>query len=153
MATQEGFASLVGCSRSLIRAVEQGQTKITPKLADMVQATTGVSISWLATKQNPELSIPGQDGKPLTHEGVIARMKREISQNLEEASSYLLIGSKAILERDETAKDASAAIKRRMASTMAKVVEEALYLSLDRGDTRLMEEITRLLAGQGGSKE
>jgi transcriptional regulator with XRE-family HTH domain len=151
--TQQGFAALVDCSRSLIRLVEQEQTKITEKLAKKVQAATGVPLSWLATKHDPELPVPGEDGTPLTHEAVISRIKREISQNLEEASVNLLVGSKAVIERSNSAKDPSDAIRRRMASTMAKVVEEALYLSFDRGDTRLMEEITRLLAGQGTSKE
>lgn len=147
--TQEGFAAMVDCSKSLIRLVEQEQTKITPKLAKKVQLATGVSISWLATKHDPLLPIPGEDGKPLTHEAVVSRMKREISQNLEEASVNLLIGSKALIERSVSAKDPSDAIRRRMASTMAKVVEEALYLSLGHGDMRLMEEITRLLARRG----
>jgi hypothetical protein len=44
-------------------------------------------------------------------------------------------------------------IQQQMAATMAKLVESALRESLDRGDTRLMEEITRLLARQHGDDE
>lgn len=150
-ATQEGFAKLVGCSKSLVRAVEQGQTKMTPKLARKVQAMTGVSMAWLATKQDPGQPIPGEDGEPITHSGILSRIEAEIARNHEEAAGELLIGSQAILERSESDKEPTRGIKQRMAATMGKLVEEAVMLGLDRGDTALVEEITRLLAKHGGA--
>lgn len=145
-ATQDGFAKLVDCSRSLVRAVEQEQTGISPKLAKKVQATTGVAISWLATKHDPEQPIPGADGKLLTHADVISRIKREISGNINHASANLLARSKNAVEGPGYGKESSASINRRLARDLAKVVEDTLYQRLACGDTRLMAEIAGLLA-------
>lgn len=143
--TQLGFAGLVDCSLGLIRTVELG-TKITPKLAKKVQAVTGVSIPWLSKKHDPGQPIPAASGGILTHESVIARMRQESERYLQEAERDLLIGSNVAADSNEAAKDPSTSIKRRMASLMARLVEEALFESLSRGDTRLMDEITRVLA-------
>lgn len=83
-ATQEGFAKLVGCSRSLVRAVEQGQTRMTMKFARKVQAMTGVSLVWLAAKQDPGHPIPGGDGEPITHSGILDRIEAQIRRNFAE---------------------------------------------------------------------
>ncbi|RYD85763.1 MAG: XRE family transcriptional regulator [Verrucomicrobiaceae bacterium] len=144
--TQEGFAKLVDCSRSLIRAVEQGQTRITERLAEQVVEATGVSLAWLTVKQNPTQPIPAAGGGILTHQVILGRIEEETERNLREASSDLLNASKSLFDPGGALSDASFLIRKRMASTMAKVVEEALLESLSRGDTYLMEEITRLLA-------
>ena len=144
--TQQGFADLVDSSKSLIRAVEQGQTKITPRLAKKVQGVTGVSIQWLSMKQDPENPIPAASGGMLTHEAVLARIGQEKERYIQEAERDLLMVSKIKANSAESAKDPSVSMKRRMASAMANLVEEALYESLNRGETRLMDDITRILA-------
>lgn len=144
--TQQGFARLVGCSKSLVRAVEQGQTKITPKLAKKVQAATGVSILWLSKMQDPEKLIPAASEGTLTHQAVITRIKKETERYMQEAERDLLDVSKIAANSSEPAYDPSPSIKRRMASSMANLVEEALFESLSRGETRLIDEITRILA-------
>ena len=144
--TQQGFAKLAGCSPSLVRAVEQGQTKITPRLAKKVQAATGVSISWLSTVHNPKQAIPAANGGAMTHEAVIAAIKQEIEKNQQKAERSLIVGAKDLEDSSAMAADPSVSMKRRMASTLAKLTEEALFESLSRGDPRLMDEITRILA-------
>ncbi len=146
---------LLNCSTSLVRTVEQGQAGITQKLADKICACTGVSVSWLATKHQPELPILAEDGKILTHEAVIAKIQNRIKSNHEHASKVLLMGPSAILHRDQPGVKVSSGIKRKMANTMAKIVEESIYLELQEGETGLMEEITKLLANrsrQGGGR-
>jgi len=143
--TQLGFAQLVDCSLGLIRAVELG-TKITPKLAKKVQAATGVSIPWLSKKQDPEEKIPAASGGTLTHEAVLARIGQERERYIQEAERDLLTVAKIKANSAEPSKDPSTSMRRRMASAMARLVEEALFESLNRGETRLMDDITRILA-------
>jgi transcriptional regulator with XRE-family HTH domain len=45
--TQRGFAKLVGCSLGLIRAVEQNETPISPRLASKISRRLGISANWL----------------------------------------------------------------------------------------------------------
>ena len=143
--TQLGFAQLVDCSIGLIRAVELG-TKITPKLAKKVQAATGVSTSWLAKRHDPDLPIPAESGGTLTHEAVLAKIEEETERHMMDAERYLMTGSKAPVDSTTPDMDSSQSRQRRMATFMAKLVEEALYESMSRGDNRLMDDITRLLA-------
>jgi len=144
--TQQEFAKLVGCSQSLVRAVEQEHTKITPRLAKKVQAATGVSISWLSTLHLPDKPIPAVGGGTLTHEVVIAAIQKELERNLQKVERSLMIGPKALADSSIIAEDPSLSMKRRMASTLAKLTEEALFETLSRGDNRLVNEITRILA-------
>lgn len=151
--TQKGFAELVDCSQSLIRAVEQGQTKITPRLAKKIQAVTGVSIPWLSAMRRPDQAIPAASGGALTHEAIIAKFSEEIERNLLDAEQSLMIGPIPPADSPEASKDPSVSMKRRMASTMAKLVEEALFESLSRGDQRMMNEITRALSREFPAEE
>ena len=144
--TQKGFAAMADCSPSLIRAVEQGQIKITPKLAKKIHACTGVSIPWLSTMHRPDQAIPAASGGVLTHESIIAKLKEEMERNLQMAEQSLMIGPIPATDSPEAAKDPSTLMKRRMASTVAKLVEEALFESLNRGDQRMINEINRVLA-------
>lgn len=152
--TQKGFAALLDCSASLIRAVEQGQTTITPKLVSKIQGATGVSVSWLSTKHKNGAPILGEDGQILTHEIMIERIRKQISENYDIAAKELLVGSAAVLSRSQDSKKSpSQGINRRMASTMGEIVEEALFIDLEKGDTHLMEQLTRLLARQHSSDD
>ncbi|MGL5017509.1 MAG: helix-turn-helix domain-containing protein [Luteolibacter sp.] len=144
--TQKGFAELVDCSQSLIRAVEQGQTHLTPKLEKKIQAATGVSIAWLSTQHLPDQPIPAASGGALTHEAVITRIKDHIERYQQQAERSLMAVSKTTADSSSTAMDPSSSIKRRMAASIGKLVEEALFESLSRGENRLMDEITRALS-------
>ena len=144
--TQKGFADLVGCSQGLIRAVEQGQLKITPKLARKVHASTGVATVWLSKKQNPDQPVPAARGGPLTHEEILARWEEETARNIREAESELLVGTNVGMESEEAGKGHGVSMHRRMASTLAKLVEAAVLESLSRGETRVMDEINRVLS-------
>jgi transcriptional regulator with XRE-family HTH domain len=144
--TQAGFAELVGCSRSLIRAVEQGQAKITTKLAKQVQTVTGVSISWLSTPQAPDEPIPAAAGGELKHEAVIAMVAKEIERNLRDAERNLLLDPEA--KEGVHAQDAGSqqTTWRRIAAAMGRLVEEAIFEGFTRGEDRLAGEITKTLA-------
>jgi len=142
--TQAGFARLVGCSPGLVRAVEQ-RIKITPKLAMKVQSATGVSIPWLSEMQDPEKPIPTTTGKALTHEMVIqisnqAQLHPVLTGRTGLMASFISVAS-AVTDRDP-----SMPMARRMAVAMAKFVEDALFETLNRGDTSLMDAITKLLS-------
>jgi len=145
-ATQQGFSQLVDCSQSLVRAVEQGQTKITPRLAKKIQAATGVPISWLSTLHNPKDPIPAASGGMLTHETTLATIDQEIDRNLEKAGRSLMTSSKNVADPPAIAVGPTLSPKRRIATALAKLTEEALFESLSRGETRMMDEITRILA-------
>lgn len=137
---------MIGCSQSLVRAVEQGQTKITPRLAKKIQACTGVSLPWLSTMHHPDQAIPAVRGGELTHEEVLRRFAEEIERNLQSTEHSLMIEPIPSADSPEVAKDPSALMKRRMAAVMGKLVEEALLESLNRGDQRMMNEINKVLA-------
>ena len=142
--TQAGFARLVGCSPGLVRAVEQ-RIKITPKLAMKVQSATGVSIPWLSEMQDPEKPIPTTTGKTLTHEMVIqissqAKLHPVLTGRTGLMASFISVAS-ATADRDP-----AMPMARRMAVAMARFVEDALFETLNRGDTSLMDAITKLLS-------
>lgn len=144
--TQKGFADLVGCSQGLIRAVEQGQSKITPKLARKVHASTGVATVWLSKKQNPDQPVPAARGGPLTHEEILARWEEETARNIREAETERLVGTNVELEQEEGGKEHGVSMHRRMASVLGKLVEAAVFESLGRGENHLINEINRVLS-------
>lgn len=150
--SQRGFAEFVDCSPSLIRAVEQGISKITPKLVNKVHAMTGVSRSWLSALREPNQPIPAETGVTLTHEAVMARWKEEIQRNIMKAEESLMVRSKALADSSGNSQDPALSMRRQMAAAMAKLVEQALFDSMNRGDNGLMDEITRILTrGTRGS--
>ena len=144
--TQAGFAEFVGCSRSLVRAVEQGQTKITTRLAKRIQAATGVPIAWLSTPQAPDQPIPAAAGGELKHETVIAMVAAEIERNLREAERNLLLDPEAGEGDQDHDAGSQQATWRRIAAAMGRLVEEAIFEGFTRGDDRLAGEITKTLA-------
>lgn len=145
-ATQKGFSKWVGCSEGLIRSVEQGQAKITPKLAKRVQASTGVAAAWLSRKQDPSQPIPAARGGPLTHEEIIARWGEGMARTIRETERELLLGTNIGLESEGADKGHGVSMHRRMASALGKLVEEAVFESLGRGENHLINEITRVLS-------
>ena len=124
---------MVDRSESLVRAIEGGRMEMSQKFAKALSERTGVSKSWLLLPDVEGENVPSAAGGPLNHIEVLNRITGKLHLD-----SSIGIGKSHIN------------FSRIMAANMSKVVEEALQLSLDRGDTRLMEEITRLLARQHG---
>ncbi len=150
--TQQGLAQLVDRSESLVRAIEGGRMEVSRKFAKALSEATGVSRDWLMLSEISSEEVPSERGGMLRHEDVVGRIKRMIQGNLEDAATHLRVSSAS--HRPKSPENIeSGTIQQQMATTMAKLVENALRESLGRGDTRLMEEITRLLARQNGSDD
>lgn len=66
MSTVVGFANLLGRSECLIRNLEKGRTKPSPKLARRVSEVTGVSEAWILGTVHSKGFIPHRDGSPLS---------------------------------------------------------------------------------------
>ena len=75
----------------------------------------------------------------------ITRIKGAIERNLKQAESDLALAANNAAESHSPAKDPAMSMKRRMAITMGKLVEDALFESLTRGETGMVDEITRIL--------
>jgi hypothetical protein len=146
LSTQLGLAQLVDRSESLLRAVEAERMEMSPKFARALSKMTGVDPDWLMKSSVDASPIPSIDGSPLRHEMVIARIKGEIERNINKAERDLAEGAKLNAESTATNSDPAVPMKRRMAAAMSKLVEDALFDSLTRGETDLMDEITKLLA-------
>src|SRR5207245_1841369 len=60
--TQQEMADLVGCSRRTIQAIELGNLALSAKLAEKIQAQTGVDATWLAKGEieRPMLDCDGE---------------------------------------------------------------------------------------------
>lgn len=166
--TQKGFAHLVGCSTSLIQAVEQ-RIKITEKLAVRVQAVTGVLIPWLSEMQDPDKPIPAAGGGTLTHEMVLGIIKQAIGQHSGPEGqksapmdfpsvlkgraplmASFVSGVFSSIRRAPYAvpwgQDQSVSWERRQAVTMARFVEDELFEAFSRGDYTLWDEISKVLS-------
>jgi hypothetical protein len=61
----DDFCALVGCSRDLWRKLENGDRKMTERMAAQVEAATGVSRVWLLAA-NAKAKPVGIDGQPYT---------------------------------------------------------------------------------------
>ena len=125
---------------------------VSRKFAKALSEITGVSRDWLLLADVDSEDVPSERGGLLRHEEVVSRVKRQIQSNLEDAEGYLVSGRMGE-GAGSTAQTEGGTIQQQMAATIAKLVESALRESLDRGDTRLMVEITRLLARQHGGDE
>lgn len=146
LSTQLGLAQLVDRSESLLRAVEAERMEMSPKFARALSKMTGVDPDWLMKSSVAESPIPSVDGSPLRHEIVIARIKGEIERNITKAEHNLAEAAKLNAESIAATNDPAVPMKRRMATAMSKLVEDAIFESLTRGETHLMDEITKLLA-------
>lgn len=113
--SQLGFGKLVGRSESLIRAVESGRVPMSPKLARVIKAKTGVSEDWLMKAEVTVDEIPSAEGTPLKHVELLARIHREISANLFAV---------------DPGSNAADTIHRKMARALATLVEDEIYKSL-----------------------
>lgn len=56
--TQAGFARLVSCSESLIRAIESGRRPMTGKFARQLSTQFGVPVEWLMQDKVTEADVP-----------------------------------------------------------------------------------------------
>ncbi len=149
--TQLGLAQLVDRSESLVRAIEGGRMDVSRKFAKALSEATGVSKDWLLLPEVTSEEVPSDHGGLLRQEDVVSRIKRKIQINLADAANMgTPIGSADSKSPEHTD---TGTIQEQMVNTMAKLVQSALLESLNRGDTRLMEEITRLLARQRGSDD
>lgn len=61
----DAFCRLVGCSRDLWRKLENGDRRMTERMAAQVEAVTGVSRVWLLAG-NPKAKPVAVDGQPFT---------------------------------------------------------------------------------------
>lgn len=148
MSTQLGLAQLVDRSESLLRSVEAGRMEMSPKFARALSKMTGVDPDWLMKPSVDSSPIPSVDGSPLELGMVIARIKSETERNINNAERDLAEAAKLQAETASTATDPMVPMvpmERRMAVVMSKLVEDALFDSLTRGETQLMDEITKLL--------
>lgn len=146
LSTQLGLAQLVDRSESLLRSVEAGRMEMSPKFARALSKMTGIDPDWLMKPSVDSSPIPSVDGGPLQHGMVIARIKSETERNLNKAERDLAEAAKLNAEIADTTSHLMVPMKRRMAVAMSKLVEDALFESLTRGETQLMDEITKLLA-------
>lgn len=151
-ATQKGFADLIGRSESMIRAMEGSRAvKMSPTLARRISTLTGVSQEWLMAPDAGGIDIPSFEGLPLRHDAVIARINRQIDRNLRLAVNGLADGAG---ENTQSPPESFGSFtNRRLAALTAKMFENYLFADLERGDSRLMEEITKLLDRDGDSRD
>ena len=150
--SQLGLAQLVDRSESLVRAIEGGRMETSRKFAKELSSMTGVSKDWLLLPDVDSQEVPSERGVPLQHNEVVARIQHQIHSNLDDVAAVAQ-DARVRAESGETALSAGGNIQRQMAANMASLVEVALCESLTRGDTRLMEEITRLLTRQHAESE
>lgn len=153
LSTQRGLAQLADRSESLLRAVEGGGVKLSLKFARALSDKTGASKEWLLQESVSGTEVPDADGAPLRYETVIARIMGE-SAGLQPAKGLRpeLTGKTGLMDSSlgttpaSVAGNSSAPMPRRMAVAMATFVEDALFETLSRGDTTLMDAISKLLA-------
>ena len=143
--TQFGLAQIADRSESLLRSVEAGRMEMSPKFARAISNRTGVAFDWLMKTTVDPSDISAADGGQLQYEMVIARIKGEIERNLNQAERDLAAVTKLDSASAAVTSDPVVSLKRRMAAAMAKLVEDAIFESLSRGETLLMDEITRIL--------
>jgi len=136
--TQKGFAALIDRSESLVRSVEIGRIKMSPKLAQHIENTIGVASTWLSSRHYAKDPIISTNGKPLTHDMVLACLKRASEANMREAEENSTPTQNAPANAPLT-------LAQQMAAGTLKLVEQALAMSLARDDPSLMHEITELL--------
>ncbi len=122
--TQAEFAKMVGCSESLIRAVESGRIAMTLNLKEKIQRATGVQGYWLTEQQVPGAPIPAAEGGQFTHETMLDRIEE------------LKRGTEALIPLK--------CPKKELARAVGKLVETTLLEMLNRGDTRLIDDIKKL---------
>jgi len=65
--TQKELASLVGCSRPTIQAIELGRLNLSAELAQKIAYSTGINVLWLL-KNDPNQPPICADGRPFTTE-------------------------------------------------------------------------------------
>ncbi|GAA5117573.1 hypothetical protein JIN84_17190 [Luteolibacter yonseiensis] len=131
-ATQRGLAELLGRSESLVCRVEIGTLEMTQNLKNDIVKMTGVSEKWLSASHETGATILAESGMPLSHADVMSKIEAEITRNHQEAA-------------ENFSKVASYPIQNRIAASWLKLVEEAVLEGLNRGDTGLMDEITKIL--------
>ena len=150
--SQLGLALLTDRSESLVRAIEGGRMPMSRKFAKTLSVITGVSKDWLLLEDVDPQEVLAEQGGRLSHEQVVQRVMRQSENNLNASASYLRaagtpVGSSGLIKGE------IGDIQQQMVATMVRLVELALRESLARGDTGLMEEITRLLARPHGDTE
>lgn len=59
--SQTDFALKLGCSRGVIKNLEEGKTDISPAFADLICRTYGCSIIWLETGEGEMFRTPTRD--------------------------------------------------------------------------------------------
>lgn len=150
--SQLGIAQLVDRSESLVRAIEGGRMEMSPKFARALSAMTGASKDWLLQPDVDPEEVLSESGGRLRHEEVLDRVRLQIKSNLDDVAASLA-AARIQRESGDVAKGVAGSLQQRMAEQMAGLVQAALTESLARGDTRLMEEITRLLARQSGRED
>lgn len=72
------FCALVGCSRDLWRKLENGDRKMTARMAAQVESATGVSRVWLLA-DNAKAKPLGIDGQPFTLESFRAYRAKQLT--------------------------------------------------------------------------
>jgi hypothetical protein len=147
--TQLGLARLIDRSESLIRAVEgRRSVQMSAKLARRISAMTGVSKKWLMADEAEGNEVPAVDGSPLRHEAVIARINEQIDRNVRIAGHghghdlEAKMSGRSLANRPTTVMNRQ---NRQMAALAAKLMEKVLFESLERGESRLMDEMMKLL--------
>ena len=59
--SQTDFALKLGCSRGVIKNLEEGKTDISPAFADLICRTYGCSVIWLETGDGEMFQTPTRD--------------------------------------------------------------------------------------------
>jgi len=136
--TQKGFAVLIDRSESLVRSVEIGRIRMSPKLAQHIETMLGVASTWLSSRHYANDPIISASGKPLTHDMVLAYLKRASESDMRD------VEENPAINQDARA-DAPMTLAQQMAAGTLKLVEQALAMALARDDHSLMHEITGLL--------
>jgi transcriptional regulator with XRE-family HTH domain len=143
--TQRGFADLIDSSTSLIRAIEQGQTKMTQRVAKRIHGTLGVSLDWLQQNQDPDRSIPCSDGTTLTHSALLERIRNPMPAN-HFRSTHRDHPRRFDIDRlPQRVEQPEENLSKLMARMLARRTEKALLVSLSRGDMSVYENIFNIL--------
>ena len=120
LSTQYGLSELIERSESLVRAIENGRSPMSKKLAIFISTKIGVSAEWLLKEDVDGMKIPSADGGTLKHIDVLARIEQEISKSLSKVSRTL---------------EPKNSTHARMADAIAKLVADEILEYLERGET------------------
>lgn len=126
--------------------------KMSHKFAKALSVATGASKDWLIQPDVESDEVPAELGGLLDHMDVVARVKRQIQSNVNDIGTSLR-SARTPASAGEVGKSGPGNIQQQMAASMASLVEAALCESLARGDTRLMNEITRALSQEFPDEE